>query len=491
MSDELPVNPTWDDPAVGPLSESVGGPLGARSAGHRFWTPVRVILALTAIFMALAIFQKQPCYSNGWVDPLTTSGDSTNLRYTHMCYTDLPYLYTGRGMAELAWPYTSDPTIRSRYEVMEYPVGISYWAWATAEITQLLRGSPSLAERAAVEPGALWGGPVPVDEVSLYVVVNAVGFALLALLAAWLLAGVNRRRPWDAVFFACSPALLFTGLINWDMLAVVCVAGILWAWARSRPVLAGALIGLGTAVKLYPLFLLGGILIICWRRNRWRELATVICAAAVTWLVVNLPALLSSSSAWGRFWSFNSERPADLGSIWLIIGDGQSSYDTINMVSWLFFGAWCFGVLLLGLLAPTAPRLAQLGFLIVAGFLIINKVYSPQYVLWLLPLAVLARPRLRDLAIWQVSELVYFASVWWYLAGYLAPGGGGPDPYHLAILLRIAGELFLVAVVVRDILRPNHDPVREFGWFAHTPRTPATRRKLYADSAQDVRRPVG
>ena len=50
--------------------------------------------------------------------------------------------------------------------------------------------------------------------------VNAVGFAALALLAAWLLRQVNPRRPWDAAIFALSPALALTGLINWDLLAV-------------------------------------------------------------------------------------------------------------------------------------------------------------------------------------------------------------------------------------------------------------------------------
>ena len=80
---------------------------------------------------------------------------------------------------------------------------------------------------------------------------------------------------------------------------------------------------------------------------------------------------------------------------------------------------------LLGLLRPETPRLAQLGFLIVAGFLLVNKVYSPQYVLWLLPLAVLARPRWRDQIIWQAGEVLYFAAVWWYLGGFLAPAGGG------------------------------------------------------------------
>ena len=42
-----------------------------------------------------------------------------------MCYSDLPYLYTGRGLAELDWPYSDDPQVRARYEVMEYPVGIA------------------------------------------------------------------------------------------------------------------------------------------------------------------------------------------------------------------------------------------------------------------------------------------------------------------------------------------------------------------------------
>ena len=88
--------------------------------------------------------------------------------------------------------------------------------------------------------------------------------------------------------------------------------------------------------------------------------------------------------------------------------------------SWLFFGAWCVGVLVLGLRAPPTPRLAQLGFLVVAGFLLVNKVYSPQYVLWLLPLAVLARPRWRDQLVWQAGEVLYFGAVWWYLGGWTA-----------------------------------------------------------------------
>jgi uncharacterized membrane protein len=117
-------------------------------------------------------------------------------------------------------------------------------------------------------------------------------------------------------------------------------------------------------------------------------------------------------------------------------------------------------VLVVGLLAPRTPRFAQLGFLIVAGFLIVNKVYSPQYVLWLLPLAVLARPRWRDQLIWQGCEVLYFAGVWWYLGGLLTAGGGGDQPFYwLTVVIRVLGELYLVGIVTRDLFAPRHDPV--------------------------------
>ena len=123
-------------------------------------------------------------------------------------------------------------------------------------------------------------------------------------------------------------------------------------------------------------------------------------------MAANLPAYLTGRDAGGVL-AVQLDRGADLGSVWLVIQQA-SNHDlgahTINAWSWLLFGAWCLGVLVLGLRAPETPRLAQLGFLVVAGFLLVNKVYSPQYVLWLLPLAVLACPRWRDQIVWQAER---------------------------------------------------------------------------------------
>ena len=142
------------------------------------------------------------------------------------------------------------------------------------------------------------------------------------------------------------------------------------------------------------------------------------------------------------------------------------SASTINLWSWLFFGAWCVAVLVLGMTAPATPRLAQLGFLVVAGFLLVNKVYSPQYVLWLVPLAVLARPKWRDFLIWQACEVAYFLGIWLYLA-YTTSGdahkGLSMDGYHWAIACHLLGTLYFCGMVVRDILMPERDVVRQSG----------------------------
>ena len=454
------VHPTRDDRVVAALSEGVGGPVGDHAGRHRWWTPARVLLLLTAFVFVLGMVQKAPCS--------LADGKDQEWVYSHMCYTDLRPLYVPRGLAELAWPYSDDEETRDRYEVMEYPVGISYWAFGTAWVTQVLNGSPDREARSDQPVDDLYADEDVDDELTLFVLVNAVGFAALALLSVWLLSRVNPGRPWDAAAFALSPTLILTGLINWDLIAVALVAGALWSWSRDRPVLTGVLIGLGTAAKLYPLFLLGGLLVICIRQRRYGAFALATVWAAVTWALVNLPAYLSGTDEWKVFWSFNADRGADLGSVWLIVDQVRDSgigADAINVWSWVFFGAWCAGVLVIGLLAGRrtdhVPRLAQLGFLIVAGFLLVNKVYSPQYVLWLLPLAVLARPRWRDQIIWQAGEVFYFCTVWWYLGGYLQPAGGGDVGFYwVGIAVRMACELYLVAVVVRDMFLPHHDPVQ-------------------------------
>jgi uncharacterized membrane protein len=113
----------------------------------------------------------------------------------------------------------------------------------------------------------------------------------------------------------------------------------------------------------------------------------------------------------------------------------------------------------LALAAPRRPRVAQLAFLLVAGFLLLNKVWSPQYSLWLLPLAVLARPSWRALLLWQATEaLLWVPRMLWYLG--TDNRGVGVEWFFTAVALRDAAVVVLVALVVRDVWRPELDVVR-------------------------------
>ena len=164
--------------------------------------------------------------------------------------------------------------------------------------------------------------------------------------------------------------------------------------------------------------------------------------------MANLPAWLTGFEQWKVFWQFNSDRGADLGSLWLVL-DHARPRGHLGHDQPVVLGALRRGLPRgagPGAARAETPRVAQLALLVVAGFLLVNKVYSPQYVLWLLPLAVLARPRWRDLLIWQAGELIYFAAVWIYLGGWLDGSvGGGAPVYDLAIWVRVAAELYLVA----------------------------------------------
>lgn len=478
MSEHGVVAPTRTDPVAAALADVAGGPAGRHARPHRWITPLRVLLALYAVVMTLSVVHHVPCLTTGWADD--------QARYGKGCYSDVPYLYTGRGLAEGWWPYADDG---GRHQVMEYPVGISYLAWGAGELTRAVaQEGPDVEVRRATAPEAVWGLPGMADEVDSYFLVTAVLLALAGFGAVWFLARAHRHRPWDALPFVLLPALALTQLVNWDLLAVLFVAAALWAWERGRLLTAGVMVGLGTAAKLYPLFLLGPMLVLAVRRRQPRLAVLPVVGAAVSWVAANAPAYLSSPARWEVFWTFNADRGADLGSVWLALTHAGATFtpQVINDWSWYLFGGACIMIAVLGLVAPEPPRLAQLGFLVVAAFLLVNKVYSPQYVLWLLPLAVLAHPRWRALLVWQAGEVFYFWMVWAYLGGYLEAGGGGSPTYDVAIWVRVACQLVLVVVVVREVLQPEHDAVRTDPVWPPPPDAPGTTAQSTSTRSNDV-----
>ncbi len=140
--------------------------------------------------------------------------------------------------------------------------------------------------------------------------------------------------------------------------------------------------------------------------------------------------------------------------------------DRLNVVATGLFLLLCAGIALMVLAAPRRPRLAAVLFLVLAAFVLTNKVYSPQYALWLVPLAVMARPRWRDFLIWQIGEVLYFVAIWWYLVAYGVDDTTGltGQEYAVAIVIRVVVTVYFAAMVVQDVFAPQYDIVRTDGF---------------------------
>ncbi|MGH3727563.1 MAG: glycosyltransferase family 87 protein [Micromonosporaceae bacterium] len=432
------------------LSEPFGGPLGEHAAEprRRFWTPVRVVLALAALLFAVHWIQKSPCQDGAWV----------NLeQYSRYCYTDVLALYYGEGMHEGKVPYRDHP--------VEYPV-----------LTGAFMGVIGLPVHELGQALGT-GGSSGINEGQWFYNINALVLCILGFGTVGALLAMRRNRPWDAAMVALAPGVLASATVNWDLLVVSLTAFALYAWSRHRPAVAGVLLGLAVAAKFYPLFLIGPLFLLALRSRRWESLGVTFGTAALTWTAVNLPVALLWRESWLRFFSFSSERGIDWGTLWYVgvhFPSGENpgfsvfhwlagDVSRLNLAWSVLFALGCAGIAVLTFLAPRRPRLAQLAFLVIAVFLLSNKVWSQQFVLWLIPLAVLARPRWGAFLAWQVAEVGYFLA---FYAQLMMASGKEVVPewvFILASLGRMATLAALVVLVAREVLRPELDVVRDHG----------------------------
>ncbi|HEX3825301.1 MAG TPA: glycosyltransferase 87 family protein [Mycobacteriales bacterium] len=466
--------PSTQDPAVAGASRLIGGRWG-RHAGEPtswWWTPIRVALALTALVIVFGYLQKSPCLTHSYTG---------EYQYTRLCYTDTYALYTGEGLnaqVNKSGQVTGKVSVPYRDHPVEYPPVIGGLMWVAAEATTLVHHGQ--------------GADVDDTHNTTFFNLTALGLAMCALVSTWTVARIaGRRRVWDAAMVALSPVLLMHAFTNWDLAAVALTGLGLWAWSRGSPIWAGLLLGVGIATKLYPVFVLLALIMLCARAGKWRAAAKATAAAAVGVVVCYVPAILVSRSflfpsdckpqhslaGWRWFLSLSQTRGADWGSVWLVgqhlfrnDGFGRSlntvpacgaSPTTLNVLSAAFVLIVITGVAALVAFAPRRPRVAPIAFLLVAGFIVFNKVDSPQYALWLVPLAVLARPRWASLLVWQASEVVLGAANLYALISLDHSDQGLPlDTYLIVVVFRDLVLAGLAALIVRDVLVPRGDVVR-------------------------------
>jgi len=375
----------------------------------------RAVLVLAVLTSLISFAKFSHCEGTSWATPD---------QYVHACYSDLPALFGARGLDKNDWPYKSD------LNSVEYPVLTGIVMFATA---------------------------IFVDSPIAYFNLNAI---LLALLFIGLVLLIRKMKPEFSYLVPLAPAMIASLYINWDLWAIITMMLAIYWFDRKSYLLSALAIGISISTKFLPIFLLLPIAFILWRQNRLKELLKYLTTTTLIWLAINLPFALTTPTGWWRFYKLNLERGADWGSIWLAFDQLGLSLTNLNYLSVL--------VLLVGITAiaiflfeiKSTPTLASVAFIVLATVMVASKVYSPQYVLWLTPLAVIALTSAKDLPafwIWQGGEVIYHIAIWQHLATVTGATFGLPAAGYAGLtLLRIATTLYLIWILAKRALQARN-----------------------------------
>ena len=376
---------------------------------------LRILIALAICASLLSFAKFSHCENTGWATPG---------QYIHACYSDLPALYGSRGLDKNAWPFTSDDNS------VEYPVITAMIMYATSFVAN---------------------SPASYFNVNIF-------FLVLLFVAIVLL--VHKIRPEFAYLVPVAPAMIASLFINWDLWAIATMMLAIYWFDRKQYLHSSLVMGLSISTKFLPVFLLIPIAFILWRDAKVKELVKYLAVLAATWLAINLPFALTTPTGWWRFYKLNLERGADWGSFWLALQQLGFSLTNLNYLSILLLLIALTTVALLLFELKYTPTLASVAFIVLASVMLASKVYSPQYVLWLTPLAAIALTNKKDLHafwLWQATEVIYHVAIWQHIASVTgAKLGLAAAPYAVLTLVRIGGTIYLMVVLARRALQARN-----------------------------------
>ncbi len=365
---------------------------------------LRVVLLL-ALFTSLLSFAKfNYCAADNWQAPS---------QYVHACYSDIPALYGERELDKGRWAFNGGEN------AVEYPVLQGAIMWLTAKV-------------------------IP-DGLNNYFLGNVFLLALLFIFIAFI---VYRIRPEFAYLLPLAPAAVASLYINWDLWAIATMMVAIYLFDREKILLSAALLGISISTKFLPIFLLIPIALIFFRQEKIQNFFKYLAVVVGTFVAINAPVFLTTPDGWWRFYSLNLNRGSDWGSLWYALSNVGLDLTHQNYLSVLLLLIGTTALVLYLLQLRTPPTLAHTAIFIFIIVMAVSKVYSPQYVLWLTPLAIIAIIDKRELAIfwfWQGCELLYHFAIWQHLATVTGAKFGLPVfAYSVISLIRIGASLLLM-----------------------------------------------
>jgi uncharacterized membrane protein len=239
-----------------------------------------------------------------------------------------------------------------------------------------------------------------------YRITAAFQIVLLAISAYLIFKLVGKKYGF---YFILAPAVLYSLNRNWDIWAIAAMLLAIYLFEKKRFQLSAILLAVSIATKFFPIVLMLPIMIIFLRNKQIKLFIRYALTTAIAWTVINLPFVLINYEGWAYFYKFSAER--GLGS--------ASFFEITNIIlPSITFSSIHFYILnTLALVAVTTyfvrlksvPTLAATSFFVMFGFILFNKQYSMQYVIWLSALAVLTFSYLKR----EHKELLIYVYILW------------------------------------------------------------------------------
>ncbi|WP_424183581.1 glycosyltransferase family 87 protein [Actinokineospora sp. G85] len=404
-----------------------------------------LVVLLCGLTLVLGFANKDRCTGPGF-DALGRSepGFETS-KYAEACYSDIQFLWIGRDVDRHVFPYVHG-AINERGELsggtVEYPV-----------LTGLL----------------IWLGAMFVHTDAGFLLASALIMAPFGLLTAWLLAKLSR---WRALIWAATPPLVLYAFHNWELPVVFCAVAAVYVvqrgWGgrgadrplRQRAYASAVLLGLGFAFKIYPaIFVLplmlyvltggrGGAELVGGKARDWAGMAKVALVAMGTGIAANVPFALAGFDGWLASFVFQGQRKADItsNSVWYWAMRPESDpgneavHEVINVASPLLmfvaFGLAC-AIGWARYRREGAYPWVAVSAAMLCGFLLLHKVHSPQYTLWLVPMLVLLRVRWGWIVAYFVADLAMGVGIFLWFAAISEGAASGIEDSFVAQLVMI------------------------------------------------------
>jgi hypothetical protein len=269
--------------------------------------------------------------------------------FSALAYSDILALHEDRGGGAHPFPYLHDK--------IEYPVLLGLAMWLPSVLQPNRAG---------------------------YFAITYLMIALAAIGSLYLICAFPKSSPWA---FAASPALLVYSGLNWDLLGILPLLLGLWYWAKGRDIAAVVALSIAVWTKFFPLLVLGVLLVVASRRS-WKHALRLSGIFAVITVALNLPFAVLAFDNWRWLFEYNRIREIEPSLYGFMNVNARAFAPTANAIS------AAVTLTTAGAIAVYELRTRRLAALpaacaLVCVFFAVNKVYSPQYWLWVVALTAL------------------------------------------------------------------------------------------------------